>query len=206
MGWHVATTCHLRRLFVFLCISGGTYIYVPIYVHTIKIHDILNKVISLIVSKVSLAQFYFLFDGPGMSFVEGIVCPQASQTCCDTPPSFGKDIPRLNFLFCLRGGDGGGEGLRGRKSILLGSSLEWNVLSSVVVGVVSQLLNVLTFMGGVEMGDGSDGSGDWGLYPSLLSPSVWSTTVMVARILNGLGGRFKSFKLGGTIGSCRPKP
>ena len=96
-------------------------------------------------------------------------------------------------------------GLRGRKSILLGSSLEWNVLSSVVVCVVSQLLNVLTFMGGVEMGDGSDGSGDWGLYPSLLSPSVWSTTAMVARTLNGLGGRIKSFKLGGTIGSCRPK-
>ena len=59
MGWHVVTTCHLRRLFVFLCISGGTYIYVPIYVHTIKIHDLLNKVISLIVSEVSLilAQF-----------------------------------------------------------------------------------------------------------------------------------------------------
>ena len=83
VGWHVATTCHLCRLFVFLCISGGTYIYVPIYVHTIKICDLLNKVISLIVSDVSLAQFNFLFDGPGMSFVEGIVCPQASQTCCD---------------------------------------------------------------------------------------------------------------------------
>ena len=36
VGWHVVATCHLRRLFVFLCISGGTYIYVPIYVHTIK--------------------------------------------------------------------------------------------------------------------------------------------------------------------------
>ena len=170
----------------------------------LKIHDI--KSLVFLVPEVSFAQFYFLFDGPGMSFVEGIVCPQASQTCCDTPPSCGKDIPRLNFLFCLRRGDGGGERLRGRKSILLGSSLEWNVLSSVVVSVVSQLLNVLTFMGGVEMGDGSDGSGDWGLYPSLLSSSVWSTTVMVARMLNGLGGRFKSFKLGGTIGSCRPKP
>ena len=79
VGWHVATTCHPLRLFVFLCISGGTYIYVPIYVHTIKIHDLLNKVISLIVLDVSLAQFYFLFDGPGMSFVEGIVCPQASE-------------------------------------------------------------------------------------------------------------------------------
>ena len=58
------------------------------------------------------------------------------------------------------------------KVSVLGSSLEWNVLSSVVVCVFSQLLNVLTFMGGVEMGDGSDGSGDWGLYPSLLSSSV----------------------------------
>ena len=59
VGWYMATTCHLRRLFVFLCISGGTYIYVPIYVRTIKIHDLLNKVISLIVSDVSLilAQF-----------------------------------------------------------------------------------------------------------------------------------------------------
>ena len=29
---------------------------------------------------------------------------------------------------------------------------------------------------------------------------------MVARMLNGLGGRFKSFKLGATIGSSRPNP
>ena len=29
---------------------------------------------------------------------------------------------------------------------------------------------------------------------------------MVARMLNGLGGRFKSFRLGGTTGSCRPNP
>ena len=27
-----------------------------------------------------------------------------------------------------------------------------------------------------------------------------------ARMLKGLGGRFKSFRLGGTIGSCRPNP
>ena len=53
------TACHLRRLFIFLCIIGGTYIYVPIYVHTIKIHDLLNRVISFMVSDVSLilAQF-----------------------------------------------------------------------------------------------------------------------------------------------------
>ena len=45
-----------------------------------------------------------------MSFVEGIVCPQASQMCCDTPPSFGKDIPS-NFLFCALGGGGVAQGL-----------------------------------------------------------------------------------------------
>ena len=45
----------------------------------LKIHDILNKVISLKVPEVSLilAQFYFLLDGPGVSFTDGIVCPQA---------------------------------------------------------------------------------------------------------------------------------
>ena len=50
-----------------------------------------------------------------MSFSAGIVCPQASQTCCDTPPSFGKDIPRLNLLFIFLGGDDGGEGVGGGK-------------------------------------------------------------------------------------------
>ena len=98
-----------------------------------------------------------------MSFVEGIVCPQASQMCCNTPPSFGKDIPRLIFLFCLRGGDAGGEGLGRGKYILLGSSLEWNVSSSVVVYDVSLLLKALIFIGGVDIGDCTDGSGDSGL-------------------------------------------
>ena len=79
------------------------------------------------------------------------------------------------------------------------------MLSSVVVWGVSQLLSALTFMGGVEMGDGSDGSGDSGLYCSLLS-CVCVTTAIVLRILKGLGGRFKSFRLGGRIGSCRPNP
>ena len=37
------------------------------------------------------------------------------------------------------------------------------MLSSVVVCVVSPSSIVLTFMGGVEIGDKSDGSGDWGL-------------------------------------------
>ena len=79
----------------------------------LKIHDILNEVISLIVPEVSLilAQFYFLLDGPGVSFTDGIVCPQASQMCCNNPPSLGKDIPRLIFLFCALGGGGLTQGL-----------------------------------------------------------------------------------------------
>ena len=126
--------------------------------------------------------------------------------CCDTPPSFGEDIPRLIFLFCALGGDGGGEGLGGRKYILLGSSLEWNVSSSVVVYDVFRLLKALTFIGGDDIEDGTDRSGDSGLYPSLLSSYVGVTTAMVARMLNGLGGRSRSFRLGGTIGSSRPNP
>ena len=59
MGRHVVTTCHLRTPFTFLCICEGTYIYVPIFVHTIKIHDILSKVISLIVPEVSLIMAQF---------------------------------------------------------------------------------------------------------------------------------------------------
>ena len=55
------------------------------------------------------------------------------------------------------------------------------------------------------MGDGSDGSGDSGLYCSLLS-CVCVTTAIVLRMLKGLGGRFKSFRLGGTVGGCRPNP
>ena len=55
------------------------------------------------------------------------------------------------------------------------------------------------------MGDGNDGSGDSGLYCSLLSCAC-VTIAIVLRILKGLGGRFKSFKLGGTTGSCRPNP
>ena len=78
--------------------------------------------------------------------------------------------------------------------------------SSVVVYDVSQLLKALTFIGGDDIEDGTDKSGDSGLYPSLLSSCVGFTTAMVARMLNGLGGMSKSFRLGGTIGSCRPNP
>ena len=50
-----------------------------------------------------------------MSFAEGIVCPQASHMCFDTPPPLGKDIPLSSFRFNLDGGDGGNGGLGGRK-------------------------------------------------------------------------------------------
>ena len=85
------------------------------------------------------------------------------RRCAATlPPLLERTFPGSTF-FCLRGGDGGGEGLGGRKYILLGSSLEWNVSSSVVVYDVSLLLKALIFIGGVDIEDGTDGSGDSGL-------------------------------------------
>ena len=71
---------------------------------------------------------------------------------------------------------------------------------------VSHPSTVLTFIGGVDVGDGSECSGDRGIYFSSYPSSVWFTTAIVARTLNGLGGRLRSFKLGGLIGSCRPNP
>ena len=62
----------------------------------LKVCYVSNKVISLIVSLVFL-QFEFLFDGPGVSF-GGIVCPQASQTCCDTPPLLERTFPGSTFF------------------------------------------------------------------------------------------------------------
>ena len=46
-----------------------------------------------------------------------------------------------------------------------------------------------------------DGSGDWGLY--CLSAQI---TAIVAKTLNGLGGKLRSLRLGGTIGCCRSNP
>ena len=47
-------------------------------------------------------QFKSLADGPGMSFVRGIICPQASQTCCDKK-LLNEGIKALKnwFLFVL---------------------------------------------------------------------------------------------------------
>ena len=33
-----------------------------------------------------------------MFFAGGIICPQASRMCCDTPPFLGKDIPISSFV------------------------------------------------------------------------------------------------------------
>ena len=68
-----------------------------------------------------------------MSFAEATIFPLASQTCCNNPPFIGKDIPISSFFFILRRGDGGDGRPDGRKKILIGSSLEQKVLSSVVV-------------------------------------------------------------------------
>ena len=40
-----------------------------------------------------------------MSFGSRSDCPQASQMCCDTRTLFGKDIPRLDFVFRFRDDD-----------------------------------------------------------------------------------------------------
>ena len=60
---------------------------------------------------------------------------------------------------------------------------------------------VVTFIGGVEIGDRSDGSGHWGLYSSSCR-----ITAIVANTLNGLGGKLRSLRLGGTIECWLPNP
>ena len=54
---------------------------------------------------------------------------------------------------------------------------------------------VLKFVGGVEFGEGQTAPGDWGLYSSSCR-----ITAIVADMLNGLGGKLRSLRLGGTIG------
>ena len=54
----------------------------------------MNKNLSLLacICIVSvLVEFQSLVGGPGMFFVGGIICPQASQTCCDRNGS-GKNL------------------------------------------------------------------------------------------------------------------
>ena len=59
----------------------------------------MNKFMSLlscICIVLVFVDFQSLVDGPGMSFVGGIICPQASQTCCHT-----LNIPIVLFSHCF---------------------------------------------------------------------------------------------------------
>ena len=60
---------------------------------------------------------------------------------------------------------------------------------------------VLKFIGSLEIGDGSDGSGDGGLYS--LSCRI---TGIVANTSKGLSGKLRSLRLVGKIGCWLPNP
>ncbi len=60
---------------------------------------------------------------------------------------------------------------------------------------------VLKFIGGLQIGDGPDGSGDLGLYSSSCR-----ITAIVANTMNGLCGKLRSLRLGGLIGCSFPNP
>ena len=138
------------------------------------------------------------------------------RRCAATLPLFEKRHPhaQLSFLSSWRRGCGrrarsgryiswliGVKGVAWRNIPIDSSGLivSKKRMSSMVVCVVSQTSMVLTFIGGVEIGDGTDGSGDLGQY-------TWSAliTAIVANTLNGLGGKLRSFRLGGTIGCWMP--
>ena len=47
-------------------------------------YSVMNKIMSLLACICKVSVFVkSLVEGPGISFVGGIICPQASQTCCD---------------------------------------------------------------------------------------------------------------------------
>ena len=54
-------------------------------------HMEMNEIMSLLTCLcivLMFVKFQFVVDGPGMSFVGGIICPQASHTCCDEQSDF----------------------------------------------------------------------------------------------------------------------
>ena len=65
------------------------------------------KLLAIVCIVLVFVEIWSLVYGPGKSFVEGINFRQASHTRCDTPFLFGNVIAISNFLFILRGGDGG---------------------------------------------------------------------------------------------------
>ena len=64
-----------------------TYYVSLIYIKALHVHQKNYEFISSIIVVLVSSKFQFLVDGPGMSFAEGIICPQASQTCCDNSGS-----------------------------------------------------------------------------------------------------------------------
>ena len=51
---------------------------------------------------------------------------------------------------------------------------------------ISQISTVLIAIGGVEIDNSSEGSGDWGLSLSLCCSTLGTTTAIVMRMLKGL--------------------
>ena len=100
VGWHVAATCHLRKLFIFLCICGGTYIYVPIYVHTIKYMIYLNKVLNLVVLGISLCRrtSSFCLMGPGCPLLLGLSARRPRRCAATLPPLLERTFPGSIFF------------------------------------------------------------------------------------------------------------
>ena len=65
------------------------------------------KITKYLCMKFSVFSFQFVDDEPGVSFGSRSDCPQASQSFCESPSFFGKDILTLSVLFILRGGGRG---------------------------------------------------------------------------------------------------
>ena len=97
----------------------------------------------------------------------------------------------MSFHFCFLNG-GGGDGLDSSKTLLSSSSEQKMPASE----YISHKSNVPLFIGGVELGDSSEVSRDWGLSLSAHWRPIGCTTSILARMLSRLGGIFKSFKLG----------
>ena len=153
--------------------------------------------------KFSFLSFQFVDNEPGMVSGSRSNFTQASQTCCDTIPLFGKDIPGLIFSsFWV---------------VAVGMDLMVEKdPSGFIIGVdniiVRRRVRCLLSLNCDEV--------HWGrryrwrfprfqrLWAVVLIMSFFCrvATAIVARILNEMGGRFGSFRFGGIFGRSRPIP
>ena len=62
----------------------------------------LMSLLSCICVVLVFVEFQSLVDGPGMSCVGGIICPQASQTCCDNPKKHIKSFKQKKQFYMFR--------------------------------------------------------------------------------------------------------